>query len=414
MRLLDRLITAALAAVAIVFPVAAAHSAPLPMLHAKGTAIVDSRGSAVQLRGVNLGGWLVEEPWMQPFVTKPPDGSSYPPIKDHVSLWSTVEKRLGKTGEANVRTAFRNAWVNESDFARIHAAGLNCVRVPFLASLLDEPNGVAWLDKAVAWAAANHLYVILDLHGAPGGQSDQGHTGEAGRDEFFKNPANVTAAVALWTKLAHHFKGNPTVAAYDLLNEPTGTPNSDTLYVVEDRLYRAVRIADPTHLVIIEDGYTGLQWMPMPGPCGWTNVVYNSHNYAFKSKTEADQRTSQLADIDTAAKQQARCGVPFYIGEFALEPHGTADTLSAVLAAMRDQHISWTMWTYKIVRASPGQSLWELYENSKPVAPLDPYTDTEATLIAKCAALRTTSLAVNPAVAQAFLGASKLVNQPPP
>src|SRR6187402_2402847 len=132
-----------------------AHSgscAPLSPLHTKDGQIVDAAGKTVTLRGVNLGGWLVEEPWMQPFVTKPPTGSAYPPARDHVAIWQTVEKRLGTDGKDRVRTAFLKAWVDESDFDRIKAAGFNCVRLPFLSSLLDEPGGYGWLDRAVSWA----------------------------------------------------------------------------------------------------------------------------------------------------------------------------------------------------------------------------------------------------------------------
>ncbi len=72
-----------------------APAADLPWLRAEGTKIVDPSGKPVPLRGANLGGWLVEEMWMMPFVTKPPEGSGLPEIRDHASLWKVVEKRLG-------------------------------------------------------------------------------------------------------------------------------------------------------------------------------------------------------------------------------------------------------------------------------------------------------------------------------
>lgn len=383
-----------------------AEAAGLSPLHADGTKIVNASGKTVMLRGINLGGWLVEEPWMQPFVTRPPDGSPYPPIKDHVSLWTTIEKRFGQAGRQRVQTAFREAWINESDFDRIHAAGLNCVRLPFLASLLDEPDGVHWLDQAIAWAGQRGIYVILDMHGAPGGQSDQGHTGEAGRNAFFKDPANVTQAAEIWTRLARRYKNNPTVAGYDLLNEPTGTPGSDTLYVVMDRLYRAVRTADPSHLIIIEDGYTGAEWMPFPGPCGWTNVVYSTHYYDFAAKSADDQQKALNGYLLSLEKQRDRRQVPFYVGEFGLEPHGTSATLATMLGAMQAQNLAWSMWTYKIVRTGGGQSLWGLYSNTHPITPLDPYRDSEADWIRKCTQLRTANLDENAAVAQDFRAAA--------
>ena len=383
----------------------AAPSVPtvsLPLLHAQGTTLADPSGHIVTLKGINLGGWLVEEMWMQPFVTTPPTGSRFGSIKDHVSLWKTVETRFGPAGKARVQTAFRSAWINEADFKRLHDAGFNCIRLPFLASIVSEPGGLHWLDQAIRWAGENGIYVILDMHGAPGGQSDQGHTGQADQNLFFKDPANITLAEKVWGQIARRYRDNPAVAGYDMLNEPTGTPNSDTLYVVQDRLYRAIRSADARHLIFIEDGYTGIQWMPFPAPCGWANVVYSSHYYDFSAKSEADQQKAIGDYVQSVEKESLRRTVPFYIGEYGLEPHGTKETLRNLLQTLDAQHISSSLWTYKVMWTGGGQSLWSLYSNPKPVTPLNPFTDTEAELIEKCAELRTDQLDSNPNVAAAF------------
>ena len=313
-------------------------AAPLPLLHAQGTTLADPSGHVVTLKGINLGGWLVEEMWMQPFVTAPPAGSSFTPIKDHVSLWKTVEARFGPAGKARVQAAFRDAWLNEGDFKRI----------------VSEPGGLHWLDQAVQWGADNGIYVILDMHGAPGSQSDQGHTGQADLTMFFKDPANVTLAEKVWTEIARRYKDNPAVAGYDTINEPTATPNSDTLYVVQDRLYRAIRSADPSHLVVIEDGYTGIQWMPFPAPSGWTNVAYSSHYYDFNAKSDADQQKAVGDYVLSVEKESARRTVPFYIGEYGLEPHGTKETLTNLLQTLDTQHISSSLWTYKVMWTGGG------------------------------------------------------------
>ncbi len=382
----------------------AARAAPLA-LHTQGAQIVDASGNTITLRGVNLGGWLVEEPWMQPFVTTPPKGSSFAPIKDHVSLWGTTEKRLGTAGMGRVRTAFRSAWITAADFDRMRALGLNCVRLPFLASLPDEPGGAQWLDRAIAWASARNMYVILDMHGAPGSQSDQGHTGQADVNAFFKEPVNIARAAALWARLARRYRDNPAVAGYDLLNEPTGTPNSDTLYVVQGRLYNAIRSVDTRHIVFIEDGYTGVQWMPFPAPCGWQNVAYSTHYYNFQAKSAQDQKQSSQGYVTGLEAERTRRQIPYYVGEFGLEPGGTPAVLADLLGTFEDKHLSYTSWTYKVAWTGGGRSLWALYCNAKPIIPLDPYRDSEADLIRKCAQLRTERLDEYTQMADAFRGA---------
>ncbi|MEO7718857.1 MAG: cellulase family glycosylhydrolase [Capsulimonas sp.] len=391
-----------LALSATLLPIAQAQAAKPSMLRAQGGAIVDAKGKPVTLRGVNLGGWLVEEMWMQPFVTKPPEGSSEAPVKDHVTLWKTVEKRLGAKAKTRVQTAFRNSWIEESDFDRIQAAGFNCVRVPFLAELADEPGGLAWLDRAVSWADKRGMYVILDLHGAPGGQSDQDHTGQSGVNLFFKEPKNIEAAQALWTRLAKRYRKSSAVAGYDLLNEPMGAANSAALYQVQDTLYKAVRAGDPDHLVFIEDGYKGIQHMPDPTAMGWTNVVLSVHYYNFNAKTPEDQTKSSDGIIADIQAEREKRKVPYYLGEFCMEPHGTSDTLTRFVTSMQGQSISWSPWSYKVTWAKGGQSQWGLYSNAAPITPIDPFQDTEAQMIEKCRRLRTEKLDENKSITTVY------------
>ena len=381
---------------------------PLPRLHAQGTDIVDASGHPVTLTGINLGGWLVEEMWMQPFVTTPPAGSAFKPIKDHVTLWGTVRQRFGASGETRIQAAFRNAWLSEADFAHMQATGMNCVRLPFLASLADEPDGLHWLDQAIGWAGRHQIYVILDLHGAPGSQNKDQTTGEAGVNAFFSNPDDIAKTEALWTLLARRYRDNPTVAGYDTLNEPMGTPNSDTLYVVQDRLYRAIRASDPSHLIFIEDGYTGVEWMPFPVPAGWTDVVYSTHYYDFGAPSEAEQQSALDGYVAKVEREQSRRQEPFYVGEYSLEPKGTPAMLTAFLQTLQAKHISSSVWTYKVSKAAGWQSMWGLYSNVRPITPLDPYRDTEAEWNRKCAQLRTDQLDVNSGMEEAIQKATHL------
>ena len=366
--------------------------AQMPFLHADGANIVDDAGKTIHLGGVNLGGWLVEEMWMQPFQTKPPAGSEFGEIKDHVTLWRTVEKRCGKTEMAAVRAAFRRSWITEADFDRIRAANMNCVRLPFLYDLLDEPDGWRWLDTALTWAKARNIYVILDLHGAPGRQSGDHHTGEAGVNCLFSDAALVKQTAAVWTKIAARYRDHAEVAGYDLLNEPMGAPNSATLYVVMDKLYEAVRAADPKHLIFIEDGYKGMQDTPRPAPLDWKNVVYSGHHYNFNAKSESEQTNGAKGQAEYGRNIAKDRQVPYFCGEFQFEPNGTPNTLQTFIQAADAGGIAWTIWTYKTCMAGGDKGMWGWHRNTNKLEAINPFTDAAAEMIAKCSRFRTENL----------------------
>ena len=132
--------------------------------------------------------------------------------------------------------------------------------------------------------------------------------------------------------------------------------------------------------------------MPYPEACGWTNAVYSVHYYNFGAKTPEDQAKSSDETIASIKAQGEKRNVPFYLGEFGMEPHGTIDTLTRLVTSLQAESISYSLWTYKIMWTKGGQSQWGLYSNVKPVDPLDPYQDSEATLIQKCRQLRTENL----------------------
>ena len=375
----------------------------LPWLKAEGKQLVDESGNPVILRTISLGGWLVEEPFMQPFVTEPPEGSDFEEVRDHNTLWSTVEKRLGAEAMARVRTAFRNNWIDESDFKRIHDDGFNCVRLGFLYDLLDEPDGWQWLDKAVEWAGKHQVYIVLDLHGAPGGQSEDWHTGWADMNRFFFEDKYVTQTEELWRKVAKRYRDCPQMAAFDLLNEPMGTPDRETLYDVTDRLYKAVRSVDKRHVIVIEDGYTGINHLPIPAERGWENVMCSSHHYQFNADSELHQAKEGIGHVHYMKSSQDRLGTPMFLGEVNHHPCGSPRSLAVMIGYLEVHGYSWALWSYKYVRSFGTKTLWGIYRNENPVEPLDPFRDTEQQMIAKCKQYRTENLQVYPGVLDAII-----------
>ncbi|EKD17966.1 Major exo-1,3-beta-glucanase of the cell wall, involved in cell wall beta-glucan assembly [Drepanopeziza brunnea f. sp. 'multigermtubi' MB_m1] len=114
------------------------------------------------LRGVNLGGWLILEKWMNPLVfngsfsaavdqyTFDSLPSSFPALQEH---WST--------------------FITETDIETLAATGINALRIPIGFWAYDSTGtpyhkgADAYLDKAIQWARKNGMYVWIELDGSP-------------------------------------------------------------------------------------------------------------------------------------------------------------------------------------------------------------------------------------------------------
>ena len=389
-------IAAALCAFGMSIPfLQAASSGPatLPPLRTDGVFIVDSDGNRVNLRGVNLGGWLLEEIWMLPFEDKPPQGTDFEEITCHTTLWRTIEKRFGQADMLRIRKAWRENWITKADFQNIKNAGFNCVRLPFLYDSLNAPDGLyPWIDQALVWAREVGIYVIIDLHGAPGRQSGEHHTGHRGQDRMFKDPAMVEKTVEVWKQVAARYKDYPEVAAFDLLNEPTGTPNEGTLYLVYDRLYRAVRPIAPEKILIIDDAYRGIKGMPIPKIVGWENVALSQHEYLFNAKSTEHHGENLESMMKKLLEGRALRDAPIYVGEFNIEPHSSAEMMRKFMDTFDANGISWTIWTYKTAMRGGGGGMWGWFRSPKEIQTINPYKDSLDEILNKIAQIRTENL----------------------
>lgn len=383
----------ALVALSFLTPQPTHAHAPLPWLQARGTDLVDAAGRPVMLRGFNAGGAFLVELWLAAFDLEGRD-AGLPEVRDEKSLWDALEQRFGRAKMEKLRRAWRAAWFNEADVGRLARLGCNAVRIPFWYRLLEEdehpgellPEGTQALDRILAACEREGVYAILDLHGAPGGQSKEDHTGERDRNEFFGSPALQARTARLWAAVARRYHDHPEVAGYDLLNEPTGAPDPAALIGVHDALYRAVRAADPRHVVIVEDGYKGWDALPDPQRFGWQNVCYSIHHYRFDAKSAADHARAIAEDLPRWRQRQQERGVPLYIGEFSTitEAQGGGRAMADYFAAFQRSGWSWTAWTYKQIDAVDGRkSLWGLYTNTTPWDRPNPYRDSFETLTAK-------------------------------
>ena len=265
-----------------------ANASSTPWLHSQGLTLANTKGAPVTLRGVNLGGAFLVEVW-QSALNLEHTGSNLPDIKDEWTLWQTLSDRFGRAKMKTLREAWRNAWISPDDISRLKKLGCNAVRIPFNYRMVQKPDepgvlrksGIERIELLLNRCKNEGVYAILDMHGAPGRQSDDQPTGRIGRNLLFKDAQKQQETIALWTALAKHFASHSEIAGYDLLNEPMGAPDGKALISFYNRLYAAIRAVDSRHILFMEDGYKGIQIFPRPADMGWENVCYSLHFYQF-------------------------------------------------------------------------------------------------------------------------------------
>ena len=369
----------------------------LPMLSAVGADIVDADGNAVALRGTNFGGWLVQEGWMCPTEQT-----------DTLSTDMTLYSRFGKERAEELISAYQDSWITEGDFKTVKELGLNVVRVPFTYMnvyhhLSDEgellhpdeftlrEDPFERLDFALEMCKKYGLYLILDMHGAVGSQNGSDHSGDTSRTNLYAGTelgeAYREKTAELWALVAEHFAGESNVAGYDLLNEPTRASGA-TQWDYYDVLYKAVREADPDHMIFIEATWEPNN-LPSPEDYGWENVVYEYHHYNWDYNDQSNKSFYTFKKLLGNTHK-----VPSLIGEFnawgdSRRSTGKRDQTdleanAGVLEFYNGEGWHWTTWTYKVV-GTLRDSNWGLFNAStllKDVTKIDPETDSYEDILA--------------------------------
>lgn len=323
-------------------------------LKTDGQSIVNRRGEKIRLKGVNLGAWLIWEDWLCP----------YEEASDHAEVFDILTERFGVEGAYSLMNTYMDNWITEYDLDQIKNMGFNCVRVPFwFRNFYYDDNGTKILDENGEWdfsrldwvvneCSERELYVILDMHGAVGYQSDAPHNGKADScglyDKTEQGERYRELTDELWTAIATRFKGNPAVAMYDLLNEPmcdvdageiTRRINNEFIY---SRLYDTVRAADPDHIITLECIWTAIA-LPQAFLKGWDNVVYQVHFY---------NNSNFIFNFFALMTKLVYFDVPMFMGEFF--PHQQT-TWENCFTFMDKIDYSWCLWTYK----ATGHMMWE-------------------------------------------------------
>jgi endoglucanase len=300
--------------------------------HTEHKQIVDASSKPILIRATNLGNWMVPEGYMWLFKDGPQSPSE---------IRALVLELLGPEGSAAFWQKYREHYVTREDIALLHRAGFNAIRVPLHYSLFEseDAEGFKLLDRLIGWSRGESLYVILDLHAAPGGQTGTNIDDSAGYPWLYQSPLEQENLIAIWRRLATHYRDDPAVLGYDLLNEPIPhypklaylNPSLEPLY---KKLTGEIRKVDAHHILFLG----GAQWdsnFSVFGKPFDANTAYTFHKY-WTAPDESVIR--QYIDF------RERHDAPIWMGESG---ENTDEWIAQFVKTLEKNNIGWAFWPYK-------------------------------------------------------------------
>lgn len=322
-------------------------------LKADGQKIVDSKGRNVILRGIGLGGWMLQEGYMLHINS---DGQQH-------KIRERIEDIVGKEKAGDFYDKWLQNNIRKADVDSLRKWGFNSIRLPMhynLYTLPVEKEPVAgentWLEKGfmltdslLSWCKANRMYLILDMHAAPGGQGNDLNISD--RDpslpSLWESEANQKKMIALWRKLAERYAGEQWIGGYDIINEPNwgfSDPANDKNGIKEQKneslrklmmeITAAIREVDKNHLVIIEgngwgNNYNGV--MPL-----WDkNMALSFHKY---------WNYNDQASIKGILNYREKYNVPVWLGETG---ENSNVWFTQAVRLLESNNIGWSWWPLK-------------------------------------------------------------------
>ena len=349
------------------------------LLQLKNGKITNKENQPIFLKGVNTGNWLMLEMWMLNYAGKG--------IEDQHEFIETLEHRFGKEKAEKLMDIYRSHWMKESDFDIIKSFGMNTIRLPFDYKLLMDSDtkpfklksdAWEWLDLTIKIAKEKGLYVILDMHGAPGRQSGMDHSGRVGYNKLWSNKGFQDQTAWLWKQISNRYKNESTVAAYDLLNEPWGSSEKNLKKIVL-KCYKEIRKNNDGHLVIFPGHTSGIDFYQNIKSVELSNVIYTMHFYpgffGWGSATPFIHAEFLLEGLPNWVEKMEEFNSPLLIGEFnvVLKGAGGGEMMRRYYDFYESLHWPATMWSYKVLDANGGvgDGTWGMVTNAKDISYVD-------------------------------------------
>lgn len=328
----------------LLFGISSCLFAQSAFVHTDGHELIAPDGTPLHLKGTSLGNWLEQEGYMFQL-----DGGPQSPRE----IEDLVNELIGPEEAAQFWKSYRDAYITEDDIKFLHQAGLNSIRIPmhYKYFVPGDDEGFRLLDRVVGWAQKYHMYVVLDMHCAPGGQTGANIDDSWGYPWLYESATDQQLTIDIWQRIAKHYHDNPTVLGYDLLNEPIATfpqmqQYNNALEPLYKRITAGIRQVDTHHVIILG----GAQWdtnFSIFGPPFDNNVMYTFHKY-WMPPTEAA--------VQPYVDFRAKYNVPIWLGESGENTDAWIHDFATVL---NKDDIGWAFWTYKRMDATASIVSWQ-------------------------------------------------------
>ena len=340
------ILLASLLLVSAVVSTSLAQSKSSSFIKTKGASLVDSNGQAIQLRGTNLGNWLVPEGYMISL-----SAASSPRRINELFV-----ELVGPDSTAAFWDKYLDTYIQQQDIRYLKKIGSNHVRLPFHYLLFTDEEylgqrnqGFIYLDRVVEWCREEGLYVLLDMHCAPGGQTGDNIDDSVGYPYLYTSKIEQDRFVDIWTRIAKHYKNDPIIAGYDLANEPIAHYYKEeqaemevSLHLLYERTIASVRQVDPHHSIFLNASIWSTNFDMFRAPLA-PNVVYEFHKYWMPPVDSAIAEYVHFRDS---------LQLPIYLGESGENTDSWVDSFRLVLDR---EDIGYAFWPYKKMR--PGRCI---------------------------------------------------------
>lgn len=306
----------------------------------EGADLIKPDGEKLFIVGTNLGNWLNPEGYMFGF-QKTNSGR----FIDEMFC-----QLVGPDFTKEYWKALKDNYVTRKDIEFIASTGANTIRLPFhyklftdedYMGLTGKQDGFARVDSVVNWCRDNGLYLILDMHDAPGGQTGDNIDDSYGYPWLFESEASQKLFCDIWRKIADYYKNEPVILGYDLMNEPIAPyfENMEELNTLLEPLYKRVvkviREVDTHHIVMIGGAQWNGNFHPFKDSKFDDKLMYTCHRYGGPPTKDAIMNFIHFRDS---------VNLPMYMGEIG---HNTDEWQAAFCQTMRENNIGYTFWPYK-------------------------------------------------------------------